>query len=117
MGLRPACGETVRARDDPHFRTADPKRFGEQPHHRLVRGTVRGRFGYPDLKLLAAAGSGPPAADPRLGRARRDAIGEDGASIHDRTTSARPTLLPLFMKNSSGSTAKVTIIISLKSSR
>src|SRR4051812_9738171 len=103
------------AGDDRHFGTADPKRFGEQPYHRLVVRSIGRRFGHPDLELLAAVSAGPPAADPGLGRARSDPDGDQ--SIAACAGGPLPTRLPRFMNSSSGSTANVTIIINLKSSR
>src|SRR6185437_5545722 len=105
-----------RARDNLHFCTADPERLGQQLRHRRVRRSVGRRFGDPDLQLLAPLGAGPPAADPRLGRARGHPDRQPrGQSMW--TIGVSSDLLPRFMKKSSGRMTNVTIIISLKSSR
>src|SRR3954452_21710848 len=106
------------ARNDRQFGTADPKRLGEKLDHRFVRCAVRRRLGDPHLELVAPVRPRAPAADTRLGRARRHPDCNDATqSIATCCEPPVPTLLPRFMNNSSGSTAKVTIIISLKSSR
>ena len=102
------------AGNDRNFGTADPERLGEQPDQRLVRCAIGRSLGDPHLQLLASVRTGAPAADAGLRRARRDPNGDD---VLNPCTRCASDLVPRLMNNSSGSTAKVTIIISLKSSR
>src|SRR5436190_19533007 len=106
-----------RARNDRQFGTADPERLGEQPDHRLIGGAVGGRFGNLDLELFAAVRAFPPAADARPRRAWTYADRDDRAQSIATCWGLRPRCWPRFISSNSGSTAKVTSIISLKSSR
>src|SRR4051812_20112509 len=67
------------AGDDRQFGTADPERLSQQLHDRLVGGAIGGRFRDPNLQFFTPIGPGAPAANARLGRARRDTNGDDPA--------------------------------------
>src|ERR1041385_1765820 len=102
---------------DRNFRTADPERLGEKLHHRFVRRTIGRSLRHTDFEFLAAVGAFAPVAYARLRRSRQNANCESALQSIATCGWPVPTWRPRRINNSKGSTANVTIIISLKSSR